>query len=227
MHRDGTVGIISTKGDGNALDGEKGKIVIGVNKQEEHKGAGHVNNWQYYDKYIDFPEKKKDRKAFWATVKKAHPALAIDKEKRTAEQKALLAQAREKIKKRKLGEGSNIVIEKDKIWLRSGEPGKESSEILVDNKSDKKQVGLYSYNQGKQAEQARIAIFQNNGDIKIENDKRSGSIELMSKTQIDLQTTGGPIFLDAGDKKIVFRSDGKFKVIENKNFILIPFLTFF
>ena len=40
----------------------------------------------------------------------------------------------------------------------------------------------------------------------------------MSKTQIDLQTTGGPIFLDAGDKKIVFRSDGKFKVIENKNF---------
>jgi len=216
LHRDGTIGIISTKGEDNALDGKKGKIVIGVNNQEEGEDKG----WRYYDKYIDFPEKKKDRKAFWATFKKARPALAKEKSKQalTAEEQGLLAEARQKIKRRKLGEGSNIVIERDKIWLRSGEPGKESSEILVDNKSDKKQVGLFTYNPDRKAEKAYITVAQNDGTININNRKRNAQINIISKKDISLQTTGGDIGIDAGNKEIYFKSKAKIKTIEGRNF---------
>ena len=215
LHRDGTVGIISTKGAGNNVDGAKGRIVIGVNNQEEGEDKG----WRYYDKYIDFPEKKKDRKAFWATVKKAHPLLAKDAKLQTNEEKRLLAQARQNIKKKKLGEGSNIVIERDKIWLRSGEPGKENSAIYVDNKSDPKRVGLYSYNQGKPAEFARIAIFQNDGQISLDNKKRNGIISLESKNQIKLQTEGDVFIKAGGQKQIYFKSKAGFQnAIEHKNF---------
>ena len=233
LHRDGTIGIISTKGidtrkhplEGSPeqirqkeIDGSKGRIVIGVNNQEEGEDK---EGWQYYDKYIDFPEKKKDRKAFWATVKKARPALvkATNKQALTADEQGLLAQVRQKIKRRKLGEGSNIVIERDKIWLRSGEPGKENSAIYVDNKSDSKRVGLYSYNQGKQAEFARIAIFQNDGQISLDNKKRDGIISLESKKQIKLKTDDHVFIGAGGQKQIYIKSKAAFSgAIEHPNF---------
>jgi type VI secretion system secreted protein VgrG len=215
LHRDGTVGIISTKGAGNNVDGAKGRIVIGVNNQEEGEDKG----WRYYDKYIDFPEKKKDRKAFWATVKKAHPLLAKDAKLQTNEEKRLLAQARQNIKKKKLGEGSNIVIERDKIWLRSGEPGKENSELYIDNKSDRKQVGLYSYNQGKSAQWARIAVFQKDGQISLNNTKRDGIIAIESKKQIKLETDDDIFIKAGGQKHIYFKSKAGFQnAIEHRNF---------
>ncbi len=60
MHRDGTVGIISTKGEGNnRTDGDQGRVVIGVNKQEDGSGG---EEWQFYDSHEKFEEDWRGRK---------------------------------------------------------------------------------------------------------------------------------------------------------------------
>jgi len=216
LHRDGTVGIISTKGAGNNVDGEKGKIVIGVNKQEDTEDK---EGWQYYDKYYDFPEGQKDRDTFFQNVKKAR--LALIKQKKggvlSKEETGQIDLVKQKIKRKKLGKGSNIVIERDKIWLRSGEPGKESLEIIQDNESRSKRIGLYTYDPDKKAEKAFIAIWQNSGTISLDNKSRDGIISLKSKKQIQLITTGADIHIDAGSKYIRLKSDGKFKKIMSKS----------
>jgi hypothetical protein len=217
LHRDGTVGIISTKGAGDKIDGEKGKIVIGVNKQIDGEDKG----WQYYDKYYDFPEGKKDRAKFFQTVKKALPALAKQKKGQAldADEQKLLSDVRANIKRKKLGEGSNIVVERDKIWLRSGEPGKESLEIIQDNESQSKRIGLYTYNPDKKAEKAFIAIWQNDGAISLDNTKRDGIIAIQSKKQIKLKTDDDVFIKAGGQKHIYFKSKAGFQnAIEHKNF---------
>ena len=125
MHRSGTIGIISTKGEDvqnkeEQVSGKHGIIVIGVNKQKESKVD--LKKWQFYDSYVHFDDRTKA------------DAKARAKEGKTR----LKTYLQGKATKVYLDEGSNIVIEKDKIWLRSGEPGKESSEILLDNKTNKK-----------------------------------------------------------------------------------------
>jgi type VI secretion system VgrG family protein len=62
MHRDGTVGMISTKGEENDQpDGAKGKVVIGVNQQYnmsesdwEFYNSHNEGNWDFYDSYKTF-----------------------------------------------------------------------------------------------------------------------------------------------------------------------------
>ncbi|UCH06976.1 MAG: hypothetical protein JSV55_12965 [Deltaproteobacteria bacterium] len=206
LHRDGTIGIVSTKGEdgARAVDGSKGRIVMGVNKQEADKQQ--AEGWKYYDDYLDFEDK--DTKWYAGRIRK----ITLDKVMKKVRRKSL----KESAKHKKLGLGSNIIIEKDKIWLRSGEPGKESLQIVQDNKSDKR-IGLYTYNPDKRAEWARIAIFQADGQISLDNKKRNGIISLESKKQIQLITTGADIHIDAGSKYIRLKSDGKFKKIFSRN----------
>jgi hypothetical protein len=219
LHRDGTVGIISTKGAGNNVDGAKGKIVIGVNEQKDTEDK---EGWQYYDKYYDFPEGQKDRDTFFQNVKKAR--LALIKQKKggvlSKEETGQIDLVKQKIKRKKIGKGSNIVIEKEKIWLRSGEPGKESLEIIQDNEGQDKRIELSTHNPDKQAEWARIAIWQDDGEINIENDKRNGKIAIASKRKIEIVATEGNIYLDAGAQgEIKFRSKANFsKALETHNF---------
>ncbi|NIQ39932.1 MAG: type VI secretion system tip protein VgrG [Proteobacteria bacterium] len=217
LHRDGTVGIISTKGEGNALDGKKGRIVIGVNKQEEGEKK---DWWRYYDKYYDFPEKKKDRDTFFQNVKKARALIKQKKGGELSEEETKqIDLVKQKIKRKKLGEGSNIVIERDKIWLRSGEPGKESLEIIQDNESQSKRIGLYTYNPNKKAEKALIAIWQDSGTISLDNKKRNGMIALESKKQIKLKTDDHIFIKAGGQKQIYIKSKAAFSgAIEHPSF---------
>jgi len=202
IHRDGTIGIISTK----ARDREQGRIVLGVNKQETNKQQ--VEGWKYYDDYLDFEDK--DTKWYAGRVRK----ITLDKVMKKVRRKSL----KESAKHKKLGLGSNIVIERDKIWLRSGEPGKESLAFSVDNKSQNKLIGLFAYNPNKQAEQAYITVARNDGTININNKKRNAQINIISKKDISLTTSGGDIGIDAGSNEIYFRSKAKVKTIEGKNF---------
>jgi hypothetical protein len=206
LHRDGTIGIVSTKGEdgARAVDGSKGRIVMGVNKQEADKQQ--AEDWKYYDDYLDFEDK--DTKWYAGRIRK----ITLDKVMKKVRRKSL----KESAKHKKLGLGSNIIIEKDKIWLRSGEPGKESLQIVQDNKSNKR-IGLYTYNPDKKAEWARIAIFQREGQISLKNTQRDGMIALDSKKQIKLKTTDGDIHINAGSKYIHLKSDGKFKKILSRN----------
>jgi hypothetical protein len=93
--------MVSTKGSGNENDGEMGRIVIGVNKQEDSM----KRNWQFYDKYKKFKENKL---VDWIPI--------IPKKSDTIE--------------KSLGEGSNIIVEKKNIKLRVGDPdlGNENGE---------------------------------------------------------------------------------------------------
>jgi hypothetical protein len=152
-----------------------------------------------------------------AKLKKAIPKLTGDERRsKQIDLQLTRSQLEGKQKKKSIGEGSNIIIEKDKIWLRSGEPGKESLQIVQDDKSDKR-IGLYTYNPDKRAEWARIAIFQKDGQISLKNTQRDGIIALDSKKQIKLKTTDGDIHINAGSKYIHLKSDGKFKKIMSKN----------
>ena len=89
----------------------------------------------------------------------------------------------------------------------------------VIHKSDNKRVALCTYNQGKKAEWARIAVFENNGQISLSNKNRDGIIALESKKQIKLKTDDH-IFLNAGgQKQIYIKSKAAFSgAIEHPNF---------
>ncbi|UCF82172.1 MAG: type VI secretion system tip protein VgrG, partial [Desulfobacteraceae bacterium] len=185
LHRDGTVGVVSTKGgDSNKTDGENGRIVIGVNQQEEKE----AKDWRYYDSYLDF--NKEDTKKVAKLANIAFPTL------RPHTKAAKMAALKEKSVKKSLGRGSNIVVEKNQIKLFNGEPpNKEYSTIFIDNKNeDTKGISLITRDNKKQKKWARIAVFQKTGDIRLSNDKMDGQIILKSGTKIFLKTKN--IFLD-------------------------------
>jgi type VI secretion system VgrG family protein len=207
LHRDGTIGLVSTKGraGARAVDGSKGRIVIGVNKQESTE----KKDWRYYDSYRDFT--KAD---VTAATKAARPLLKYADHRQEA-----LDMLRQTAEHRSLGKGSNIIIEKDKIWLRSGEPGKESLEIVQLNEGNDKRIALYTYNPNKQEERARIAIYQDNGQIDLNNEKRDGIIALRSKKQIQLKTDDDIVLNAGGQKQIYIKSKSAFSgAIAHPNF---------
>ena len=155
LHRKGTLGMVSTKGkDDNQTTGENGRIVIGVNKQEEKKETG----WRFYDSYKEFTKKK---------------VLGI----------SLKPKAKEKFKS--LGEGSNIVIEKDKIWVRFGKPDQETAEIKI----DKKGIVLYANKGGDKKKQSKIELLSKTGAIRIDNEKPGGAVRIKSKSTLDFETS--------------------------------------
>jgi type VI secretion system secreted protein VgrG len=179
LHRNGTIGILSTKGEANQSDGKAGKIVLGVNEQK-HKEA---KDWRFYDNYLDFekPATAKVGEEIGVLLKlpfigKKTKRPFIDKLKKTEE-------------KISLGRGSNIILEKDKIELLAAEPGKEYSKIIVDNKSEtRKGIQLITRDKDNQNEFARIAVFQNNGQISLNNEKHGGEIFVKSGNYIHLKT---------------------------------------
>jgi len=115
MHRDGAIGIVSTK----TKDNEKGRIVLGVNDQED----GEADDWRHYDTFKD-PEKMKD----FAHLYKLK--LKSERDKRMLREEIELKN-REAEKHIKLGKGSNIIIKNNNIELRVGGEGDDDADANI------------------------------------------------------------------------------------------------
>jgi len=194
LHRDGTVGIISTKGAGNNVDGAEGRIVIGVNNQEDGEDKG----WRYYDKYYDFPEKKKDRDTFFQTVKKAR--LALIKQKKgvilSKEETGHIDLVKQKIIKKKLGAGSNIVFQKKNIMFRAGNPDNDG------NADAKQLVTIGEYQDNKHG----IQIHCGKTSVTIE---KNGNIEIKANKNIEIKAAANKTVEIKSGNNSGFSFDGK------------------
>ncbi len=172
MHRNGTIGIVSTKGKNNQIDGKKGRIVLGVNEQMTGEGK----DWLYYDMYKKYRSKKETKKLKKVVSKTSGFAKTLGKH--------VLADNMEKWDK-KLGKGSNIIIEKDKIWVRFGKPDQETAEIKIDEKG----IVLYANKGGDKKNQSKIELLSKTGAIRIDNEKPGGAVRIKSKSTLDFETS--------------------------------------
>ena len=187
LHRQGTIGMVSTKGEGDEPDGEKGTIVIGVNEQKKSK----KENWQWYDAYYDFSDEDIGK-----TVKLGR-AILLDK----AYKKETKDQTRKDLGEiktyRSIGKGSNVILKKKNIRLRAGDPEEDTTE-------DKRQIitiGEYENNKhGIQIHSGTSSItLKKNGDIEIKSDKNIGitsssNIDITSQKNLGLRSKGGCVY---------------------------------
>ncbi|WP_321494439.1 type VI secretion system tip protein TssI/VgrG [uncultured Desulfobacter sp.] len=182
MYEDGTIGIVSTKGQ-NEPD-KKAKIIIGVNEQIDgepdsqffYNAQNEVNSAPVKSKFKDFLGLESPNKPIVTNSCK------------------------------KLGQGSNIIIKKDWIDIREGgtDPeAKPDSQILV------KGNGVEIKVNDEQENTSYISIAKSSGNIFLNNTATNeGKISLFSKDKISLTSGAGRnIELTAtGNGEITFQS---------------------
>ncbi|MCK4789729.1 MAG: hypothetical protein KAV87_38670 [Desulfobacteraceae bacterium] len=181
LHRNGTVGMVSTRGKDNQTDGEKGRIVIGVNKQEKSK----KKNWQFYDEYYDFRDKEISK-----LVKVARP-IAMDKSQPKNERRDAIKGLKGIKTSKSLGNGSNIILEKKNIRFRVGDPKDDES------KAKRQIVTIGEYGENKNG----VQIMAGESSIEV---KRGGAIRVDSTNDIDLFSED-TVYIK-GDKHVMLQS---------------------
>ncbi|MCM2286433.1 MAG: type VI secretion system tip protein VgrG [Desulfobacula sp.] len=202
MHENGTIGIVSTKGPmGSQTEGDEGKIIIGVNKQID----GAKNSRFFYNAQTSITE-------------------AIDPSKSSKLKDFLGLEPSQKpiplTSYKKMGEGSNIIIEKGCINIREGGTSPEAepdSQILLEKD---KGIEIKVNEDGKEFSQ--IWLSKQTGSIYLDNtESKIGEMYLMSKKGISIRSgTNEDILLRAdGSGEIKMMSNSYFEgTIDQKNF---------
>ncbi len=206
MYKDGTIGIVSTTGiDGqeeNQQREENAKIILGTNTIEEVISSSINKEKPFYNSHMEKSNIKK-----YTEIKNTQPGQG----------QGYLEKNR---KNYYLKNGSNIIIKKDEIDIRSGKADKEPNvRIQIVSKSDKSREGIYlkTFPDEKSEKMAFISIHRESGQISLNNEKTdSGNIFIKSKEQTVIH--GKHVILNATDQ-IQFKGKSIFSnEIDHKNF---------
>ncbi len=172
LHRDGAIGIVSTKGAEDAVDGKKGRIVLGVNEQK----VGKFSDWRYYDSSKNFKDKNNISETY-----------------------------------QYLGDGSNIIMQKEDIELRVGGIKEADVNAKIILKREEKNISI-------QSGTSKIWI-KNDGTISIDNTgatKGKKQVQILAEKDIFLKSKSGRINLQ-GSKLLGKVGEVKFKNLVVKN----------